>query len=198
MQKLLVATTNSAKFEEYRRHLADLALELVSLKDLGLEPVEEVGETFEENALLKARAYAARSKLPTLADDGGLEIEELEGEPGVRSHRWVGNRENADEELIAEVLRRMKGVIPERRGARMRVVIALRLNDTEHIAEGIIEGSIAEQAGPYEAGFPYRALLYVPRFSKLYSELTSEEHAEANQRVKALVMLKPIIRDVLC
>ena len=189
MQKLLIATTNNAKLEEYRRHLADLPLELVSLKDLGLKPVEEMGETFEENALLKARAYAKESGLPTLADDGGLEIEALGGEPGVRSHRWVGDKDNSDEELIAEVLKRMKGVIPEQRGAQMRVVLALKVNDEEHIAE---------EAGMHEPGFPYRALLYVPRYSKLYSELTPEEHEEVNQRVKALVMLKPIIREMLC
>ena len=198
MQKLLIATTNAAKLAEYKKHLADLPIELVSLKDAGLEAVEETGETFEENALLKARAYAAQSKLPTLADDGGLEIESLGGEPGVRSHRWVGDRDNTDEELIGEVLRRMKDVVPEQRAAQMRVVIALRVNDTEHIAEGITEGSIAEEVGPHEPGFPYRALLYVPRYNKLYSELTPKEHEEVNQRVKALKMLKSIIRELLC
>lgn len=158
MQKLLIATTNPGKFAEYKRHLDDLPLELVSLKDLGLETVEETGATFEENALLKARAYATRSKLPTLADDGGLEIEALSGEPGVRSHRSVGEKENTDEELIAEVIERMKRVNPEERGARLRAVIALKVGDTEHIAEGVTEGSIAEAPGPYEPGFPYRGL----------------------------------------
>ena len=100
--KLLIATTNPGKLAEIKRFLFDVPVELVSLNDVGItDHVEETGATFEENAVLKAKFYAEKSGLPTLADDGGFEIDALHGEPGVKSHRWVyGDRENTDEELM--------------------------------------------------------------------------------------------------
>src|ERR1700723_2295990 len=94
MQRLLIATTNRAKLAEYRLILRDIGIEfeLVSLADVGIsEAPEETGATFTENALIKARFYFDRARIATLADDGGLEIDVLAGEPGVRSHRWLGS-----------------------------------------------------------------------------------------------------------
>ena len=160
MPRLLIATTNQAKIREYRRLLGDLPIELVAPVDP--PRVEETGATFEENALLKARAYAAWSGLPSLADDGGIEIDALGGEPGVRSARWLG-REAADEELIAYTLERLRGVPPERRGAQMRVACALA-EPAGHVTvgQGIIRGVIAEQPLPTrDPGFPFRSV-FVP------------------------------------
>ncbi len=112
MQRLLIATTNPAKLAEYRLILRDVGieLELVSLSDVGIsESPDETGATFTENALIKARFYFERARIATLADDGGLEIDALGGEPGVRSHRWLGSGgDDSDEALVAEVIRRMK------------------------------------------------------------------------------------------
>ena len=89
--KLLIATTNRGKLKEYREMLAGLPFEVVSLEDAGITlDVEETGETFEENAILKAKTYAAMSGMLTLADDSGLEVDALGGEPGVRSARYAG------------------------------------------------------------------------------------------------------------
>src|SRR5579875_3965801 len=151
---LLIATTNPAKLAEYRLLLRDYPLDLLSLDAVGIgESPAETGATFRENALLKARYYFGRSGLPTLADDGGLEVDALGGEPGVRSHRWIGGIETSDEMLVAEVIRRMEGVADERRTARMRAAAALIYRDDvgvrECLAEAAMEGVIAHRAWPY-------------------------------------------------
>src|SRR3989344_3009105 len=145
MNILLIATSNPGKLEEIKRFLADLPIELAGLKDVHItETVEETGTTFEENAILKAKFYAKRSGLPTLADDGGFEIDVLAGQPGVKSHRWIhGDRDDSDEELIQYTLDRMKSLPREKRGAQLRLVLALVLPSGEvFTAEEKVRGII--------------------------------------------------------
>ena len=196
MGKLLVATTNPGKLKEFREALAVLGMNIVSLKDFpDILPVEETGNTFEENAKLKAKAYYARTKLPTLADDAGLEIDALGGEPGVKSRRWIdGEHEATDEELVAYALKRLEGVSREKRTARLRTVIAFFDGKTMRTATDATEGVIAEEAAKeIEAGYPFRSLLWLPEFQKLYKDLTPAEHAKANHRLRALEELKPFM-----
>ena len=201
MKKLLIATTNPAKLAEIKEFLSDLPVECIGLKDLGIvQTVEETGATFEENALLKARAYREISGLPTLADDGGLEIDALNGEPGVHSHRWIHeDREDTDEELIAYTIEKMKGLSEDKRGAQLRLVLALVLPDGKtYTSEGIIRGIIAEKPSSYRRiGFPYRSLLYLPEINKFYNHdaLAKDEHLAYNHRRKALEKLKPFIQN---
>jgi XTP/dITP diphosphohydrolase len=203
MKKLLIATTNPAKLAEIKEFLSDLPIECVGLKDIGIvQVVEETGATFEENAILKARVYREISGLPTIADDGGLEIDALNGEPGVHSHRWIHtDREDTDEELIEYTINKMKGLPEDKRGAQLRLVLALVLPDGEiHTSEGVIRGIIAEQPSSYRRiGFPYRSLLYLPEIKKFYNhdELAKEVHLAYNHRRKALEKLKPILRQSL-
>ena len=199
MRRLLIATTNPAKLAEYRLILRDVGieLELVSLADVGIsEAPEETGATFTENALIKARFYFERARIATLADDGGLEIDALGGEPGVRSHRWLGTgRDDSDEALVAEVIRRMKGVDAARRTARMRATLALIHEESgvmrEQTAEGAIEGMIAESAyAKIRAGFPYRSVLVIPGRNCYLGELGDEEEAQISQRRIAILELR--------
>jgi XTP/dITP diphosphohydrolase len=206
MQRLLIATTNPAKLAEYKLILRDLGieLELVSLSDVGISgSPDETGATFTENALIKARFYFDRARIATLADDGGLEIDALGGEPGVRSHRWLGTGgEDSDEALVAEVIRRMKRVEASRRTARIRATLALIHEEggrarrpapliREKTAEGAIEGVIAEHAYPQiRAGFPYRAVLVIPGRNCYLGELGDEEEAQISQRRIALLKLR--------
>src|SRR6266852_3257032 len=154
MRRLLIATTNPAKLAEYRLILRDIELDLVSLAEVGItDTPEELGATFEENALIKARFYFEQARTATLADDGGLEIDALGGEPGVRSHRWLGSGgDDSDDALVAEVIRRMKGVEAAQRTARIRATLALMQREggviREKTAEGAIEGVIAERPCP--------------------------------------------------
>ena len=199
MNRLLIATTNPAKLAEYRLILRDLGieLELVSLADVGIVgSPEETGATFTENALIKARYYFECARIATLADDGGLEIDALGGEPGVRSHRWLGTGgDDSDEALVAEVIRRMKTVPMARRTARIRATLAL-IHEVggavrEKTSEGAIEGVIAERAYPkIRAGFPYRAVLVIPGRNCYLGELGDEEEAQISQRRIAVLKLR--------
>ena len=199
--RLLIATTNPGKLDEIRRFLSDLPIELVSLQDAGItEVVEETGKTFEENAILKAKFYAQKSGLATLADDGGFEIDALGGEPGVKSHRWVhSDRDSTDEELIAHTMARLKDVPEGKRGAQLRLVLALVLPDgkvytSDASVRGIIPLTPTNKITP---GFPYRSLLFLPEINKYYNhdELTSDETDRYNHRKKALDKLKPILQN---
>lgn len=195
MVRLLVATTNPAKLAEYRLLLRELQLEAISLHDLGItEAPEESGATFAENALIKARFYFERAGVATIADDGGLEIDALGGEPGVRSHRWLGSGENSDRALVNEVIKRLEGVEASKRTARIRAVAALIYKDgaevRERTAEAAIEGTIAERAyREIRPGFPYRAVLMLPERNQYLAELGDEEEAQISQRRVALKML---------
>lgn len=202
MNKLLIATTNPGKLGEIRRFLSDLPCKLVSLTDLGItESVEETGATFEENAHLKAKHYAQRSSLPTIADDGGFEIDALGGAPGVRSHRWVDPaRESSDEELIAYAFEKMRDIPEGKRGAQLRLVLVLMLPDgSVHTATESVRGIVP--LAPSTArfpGFPYRSILYLPELGKFYNhdQLTEEENAAYNHRKRALEKLKPVLRTL--
>lgn len=202
MNRLLIATTNPAKLAEYRVLLRqmDIALEPISLQDVGIaESPEETGDTFRDNALLKARFYFARSNMPTLADDGGLEVDALGGAPGIHSHRWLGVANPTDRALAEEVIRRMEGIAKPRRTARIHATIALIHPDGTEVheacAEADLEGLIAPRAFPeIRTGFPYRAVLWLPERACYLGELGEEEEARISQRRAALMKLREELR----
>jgi XTP/dITP diphosphohydrolase len=202
VKRILIATTNPAKLAEYRLLLREFAHEAVSLADAGLrDHPEESGETFAANAALKARFYFERSAMPTIADDGGLEVDALGGEPGVRSHRWLGGGESPDAALVAEVIRRMEGVEEARRTARIRAAAALIWREDgevrERVTEAAIEGVIARRPWPrMRPGFPYRAVLYLPERGCYLAELGDEEEARISHRRKAIIALAPELRRI--
>ncbi len=212
MKKLLIATTNPGKFNEFRIIIGELApdLEIVSLKDLDIkDKIEETGLTFKENAALKAEFYRDLAGLPALADDSGLEIDWLNGEPGVLSRRWPGY-EATDEELIEITLRKLRGVPKEKRGAQLRAVIALALLPRSsfgrggesgevktHFFEGVLRGFITEKVeAPIIPGFPFRSILYVPERGRVLAEFSAEEEAAMSHRKIALERAKEILKKI--
>lgn len=201
--KLLIATTNPGKLAEIKRFLSDVPINLVSLKDVGIiDTVEETGKTFEENAILKAKYYCEKSGLPTLADDGGAEIDALSGEPGVKTRRWIdGKRDSTDEELIDYTFKRLAGVPKEKRGMQLRLVLALVLPDGKiFTTEDAIRGVVTEKHNGQEyPGFPFRSLMFLPQIGKFYNHdlMTDEENENYNHRKRALEKLKPVIRSLL-
>jgi len=199
MNKLLIATSNPGKVLEYRVILKDLPIELVTLKDLNIKnSVEEDGKTFKENAIKKVKFYSELTGLPTLAEDSGLEIDYLNGEPGVKSRRWPGY-DASDEELIQIALEKLKRVPQSQRGAQLRVVIALAINNNIQTFEGILRGEITEK--PISAiipGYPFRTLFYLPEINKVLGELTMEEEAEIAHRKQAIEKALPVIKEHLC
>lgn len=196
MGKLLVATTNNAKFDEFASFLAEHNIEAVSLSDLGItDRAPEDSETFEENSLIKANFYWQRSHIPTLADDGGLEIDALNGQPGVHSRR-IDGVDRSDEELKAIILEKLRTVPDERRTARLRIVVTLRVSvDRNFQTETSIKGLIRGSALAVEPGFPYRAILWIPRYTKFYGECTPEEHRAINHRKQAIDNLLPYLQQ---
>jgi XTP/dITP diphosphohydrolase len=198
MKKLLIATKNPGKIAEYRIIFKDLPLEIVTLGDLNInESVEEDGKTFDDNAIKKAKFYYKLSGLPTLAEDGGIEIDYLGGEPGVKSRRWPGY-EATDEELINMTYEKLKGVPLEKRGAQFRVVIALVINSEIETSGGAVQGIILEK--PVKTtipGYPFRSVFYIPAMKKVFAEMTEEEEMLVSHRKKAIERLLPIIKEYL-
>lgn len=193
--RLLLATHNRGKRREWRALLDGLDVELLLPDDLGLhDDVEETGETYVENALLKARALAAASGLPTLADDSGLEVDALEGAPGVYSAYYqIGT----DEVRYRALLKALDGVPEERRGARFRCIAALVLPDDsgtarEFLTEGVCEGVISfEPRG--EGGFGYDPVFYIPECGCTMAELPQEEKNRISHRARAAQAMRPIL-----
>ncbi|MDA0263799.1 MAG: non-canonical purine NTP pyrophosphatase [Chloroflexi bacterium] len=151
---LLIATGNPGKMREYADLLSGLPFQLVSLRDLGItHEVNETGDTFEENAWLKASEYAAISGLLTLADDSGLEVDALSGAPGVRSARYGGDACASDQDRVALLLKNLEGVPWEQRGARFRCVIAVaRLSLDPDTAGGTKQDLSDGAASPFREG----------------------------------------------
>jgi len=169
--KLLLATNNRGKVREYRSLLSVLPIELVTPAELSITTeVEETGESLEENARLKATILAAESQLLALADDSGLEVDALGGEPGILSHRYAG--ENAsDKDRVAHLLAKLGDVPREKRSARFRCVIAIATPNGEvDFCSGECRGFITfEPKG--ELGFGYDPVFYFPELDKTMAEL---------------------------
>lgn len=197
MIKLLIATNNPAKLREYLEILRDLPLALTSLAQEGIDlMVEEKGKSYAENAILKARAYARASGLLTLADDSGLEVEALEGEPGILSSRYAGPGAS-DEERNQLLLRRLQGIPWEQRRARFRCTIAIATPEGEvQTVEGTCEGIIAfEPRGKH--GFGYDPIFYLPQYGCTMAELPPEVKNRISHRARAAQKAKAILERML-
>lgn len=199
MKQLLIATHNPAKKEELKAGFSSLLksdISLVLLDDLNIhqEP-EETGSTFSENAKLKALYFSKISGLPTVADDGGITIDILNGEPGVHSKRWLG-RDASDVELTNYTLERLKGIPDAKRACHLTLCLHFfnPLHNTHMQVTKSVEGHVAHRSsGLARPGFPYRALFVVDMFNKFYDELTHEEHSKVNHRLLAVKELAPLI-----
>ncbi len=197
--KLLLGTTNPGKISDYKKYLQHGNLEIVSLVDLGLifeEPLE-IGETYRDNALLKAKFYAEQTEYPTLADDGGFEAEALDGCPGIDSKRWVGPH-GTDQDRIDKIMEAMQGQTNRKARLVSTVCVYLPAEREAIFVENAIEGVIPEKpSSKIVPGFPYRSVLFLPEFDKYYIDLTEEEHEKINHRKKAvkelLLKLEPYL-----
>ena len=185
MSKLLLATNNQAKVREYRSLLQNLPYELVTLAEQGITTiVNEEGESLEENARLKATVLANQSQLLALADDSGLEVDALGGEPGRLSARYAGEGAS-DKDRVNYLLSRLKNVPWQQRSARFRCVIAVATPDGEvELCCGECGGMITlEPKG--EQGFGYAPLFYLPELDKTMAELSLEIKNQVSHRGQA-------------
>jgi len=185
--KLLLATNNQAKVREYKSLLQGVPFELVTLAEQGISTVvDEVGESLEENARLKACTLATESELLALADDSGLEVDALGGEPGRISARYAGEGAS-DMDRVNYLLSRMEGVPGDRRSACFRCVIAVATPGGEvHICTGECRGFITfEPRGVGKRGFGYDPIFYVPELDKTMAEMPLEVKNRVSHRGKA-------------
>ncbi|MBQ7535713.1 MAG: RdgB/HAM1 family non-canonical purine NTP pyrophosphatase [Stomatobaculum sp.] len=196
--KIVIATGNQDKMREIREIFADLDAEILSMKEAGAEAdPEETGTTFAENAMIKAEAvHALLPDAIVMADDSGLEVDHLHGEPGIYSARWLG-RETSYDEKNAELIRRLEGVEGAERAARFRAAIACILPDGRHVlTEAAMEGQVAH-APAGKNGFGYDPVLYLPEYGKCSAELTEEQKNAISHRGKALRMMREKLKEEL-
>jgi XTP/dITP diphosphohydrolase len=185
MPKLLLASGNKAKLQELVSLLQELPYKLVTPSDIGINTnVDEVGKSLEENARLKAVTFADRSQLLTLADDSGLEVDALNGEPGVLSARYAG-KNASDIELINHLLKRLNGIPKEKRQAKFRCLIAIATPDGQvRLCSGECYGFITlEPRG--KQGFGYDPIFYLPQLGKTMAELPPEIKNQVSHRGQA-------------
>jgi XTP/dITP diphosphohydrolase len=195
--RILLATRNAGKVREVRGMLSGFPVEIVSLLDLPEMPdVVEDGTTFQENALKKARELARRFPGMVVADDSGLEVDALQGGPGVRSARYAGEKAT-DPENNRKLLDELISAPEKRRTARFRCVLALVQPDgREWIAEGSCEGRIASEPRG-NRGFGYDPVFLVPELGKTFAELTTEEKNRISHRARALAALRATLEELL-
>ena len=191
--KLIFATQNKHKIEEIKPGL-NPEVELIDLSDMGFKgEVPETSDTLEGNALEKANFVFNKYSMNTLSDDTGLEVESLNGEPGIFSARYAGDSKNS-EENIEKLLDKLKG--KSNRRARFRTVIALILNNKEYLFEGIAEGEIVENRSG-NMGFGYDPVFQPLGYDKTFAEMTLQEKNEISHRARALKKLTDFLNRLI-
>ena len=192
--RLLIATNNPGKAREYRDIFHGLPLELLTPADIGLDlAVAETGQTYADNARLKAQAYAQASGLVALADDSGLEVDALGGAPGMHSHRY-GQGSDADRYRL--LLEQLHGVPEKERTARFRCVIAVATPEGDvHLYEGICPGVIIDEPRG-KGGFGYDPVFLLPELGRTMAQLPPQEKNRLSHRARAGAKARPVLRHL--
>lgn len=193
-QRLIIASNNAGKIREFRALLAPFGFDVISMREAGFtDEIVEDGETFEENAHIKARAVFEKTGLPTIADDSGLEIDFLDGAPGVYSARYAGEGAS-DKDRCEKVLEEMHGVARPLRDARFVCSIYfIYAEDDEYSVRGTVEGYIGDEMTG-ENGFGYDPIFMLEN-EKSMAELDDEEKNEISHRARAFGQLKEILKE---
>jgi XTP/dITP diphosphohydrolase len=195
--KLLIATKNPGKRVEIQALLDEREMELLTPAQLGIDlDVVEDGKTYAENALLKGRAFARASGLITLADDSGLEVDALGGQPGLHSARYVDHPGATDADRRQQLLERLKG-LPRPWRARFRCWVAVVIPDgAAQLVEGVCEGEIiSDERG--QNGFGYDPIFWIPELGKSMAELSMGEKNQLSHRARAIKAALPLLEEYL-
>lgn len=198
MKKLLVASNNEHKINEIKEILKDFPLKIISLKEAGIDvDVEENGNTFMENAHIKAsEIYKLADECMVIADDSGLTVDILNGEPGVYSARYSGEHGNSKKNN-EKLLQNLKEIKFEDRKAKFVCAIELIINEETVInVQGEIQGYIVEVERGKD-GFGYDPLFYIPEFEKTFAEMSSDEKNSISHRGRALKKIQEKIKEIL-
>ncbi|WP_415904954.1 XTP/dITP diphosphatase [Neptuniibacter sp. QD48_55] len=198
INKIVLASGNKGKLKEFNQVLADLGVEVVPQSEFNVSDADETGLSFVENAILKARHAAEVTGLPALADDSGLEVDALQGAPGIYSARFSGE-DATDAKNNELLLEKLEGIPSEQRSARFRCVLVFmrHANDpTPLICQGSWEGTILERASGSN-GFGYDPLFWIPELEKASAELAPEQKNKLSHRGQAVQLLKQSIKPYL-
>jgi XTP/dITP diphosphohydrolase len=184
--KVLIATGNPAKIEAYTKLLNDFGIDVETLESMNIkDSFEENVQTFTENAQGKAVYYYQIAKIPTIAEDSGLEIDYLNGEPGIKSRRWLGYH-MSDEEALRLLKEKIQDIPPKQRSAHFTSVTCLvKSPDQIHTVHHAIHGELTDKAHKYfPPGFPYRALFIEDTYKKYLMDLSKDEYYQIDNRRK--------------
>lgn len=195
MKKIIIASTNKGKIKEIEAVFGDLGYEFFDLGGFSdMAEIEEPAMTFEGNAIIKAMTVGEATGILAMADDSGLELDCLHGEPGVKSARWFAG---TDKDRLEALLKRIKDVPGDKRGAQFRTVIAVYNPITKKIrtCEGILRGVIGRESKG-ENGFGYDPVFYIPDAEKTLAEMKTEEKNRISHRGLALEKAKELIREL--
>ena len=212
-ETLVIATGNKGKLREYQQLLSELPLNIVSLEDVGISlEVEETGNTFSDNAWLKALTYSNLTGMLTLSDDSGLEVDALHGQPGVHSARYGGEYLTSDEERVSLLLKNLESVRWTERTARFKCVIAIagsknhQINPTEYPNQESKSGRIASVVGSIsgmiqyeprgEDGFGYDPVFFLPSIKQTMAEMTLEYKNLISHRSDATRKVIQVLRTL--
>lgn len=196
MPKLLLATSNPGKIREYRYLLDGLGYKITTLaEEIIVKIVTESGNNYEQNARLKAITYAKLSQLTALADDSGLEVDALNGEPGVKSARFAG-KAATDADKVSFLLAKLNGVLWEKRTARFKCVIAIATPDGQStVCYGECHGMIALEATG-KNGFGYDPIFFLPEIGKTMAELPLEMKNQISHRAQASQKARQVLQQL--
>lgn len=194
--KVLLATQNRGKVKELQELIAGEDIEVISLGDLEeWEEVEETGATFAENAAMKARIAAQRTGLVSIADDSGLEVDAIQGAPGVYSARYAGEPKD-DEKNNDKLLKELEDVPEEQRTARFRCALVVASpTGEEFLTEGVVEGRILNERRGKE-GFGYDPLFYLPDFGRTMAQLNLSQKNKISHRAQAFRQVVPLLMEL--
>ena len=196
LNTIVLATQNRDKREELQEALSEFTVKILSLNDFPfIEEIEEVGKTLLENSMIKAKTVHNLTQLPVIADDTGLEVEALNGAPGIYSARYAGE-DVTYEDNVNKLLAEMENIPLENRKAQFRTVISFVDKDRELWTEGRIKGIIGESAKG-KNGFGYDPVFFVPELEKTFSELSIGEKNRISHRGLAMKKFRILLREYI-
>ena len=194
--KVVLATHNRDKCAEMEAMMRDMPIQLLTLNEFPkIEEIVEDGKTLEENAIIKAKTVHKITHLPAIADDTGLEVDALGGQPGIYSARYAG--ENCSySDNVNKLLKEMANIPPQKRSALFRTSIAYVDENMEHTTEGVVEGVIIDVMKGID-GFGYDPVFYIPDMKKTYAEMSMDEKNQISHRGKAVKNMQKLLQSRL-
>jgi len=192
--EIILATHNLDKCKELQESLSDYNIKVLTLSDFPeIKEIIEDGNTLEENAFIKSRTVFNLTKIPTISDDTGLEVDALKGAPGIYSARYAGPNASYNDN-VSKMLKELKGIDQKYRTATFKTVVTFVSNDLELVSEGSVKGFITEK--PYgNSGFGYDPIFYVSEKNKTFSEMNINEKKQCSHRGKAIANLKQLFKE---